>query len=283
MSEARERYFRSMDNLPLFCRDWGDPAAPGVPLLCLPGLTRNSKDFAAVARRHAARRRVICPDMRGRGRSAYARDWRSYMPAIYLDDIRHLLAMLGLGRVVVLGTSMGGLLAMAMAVAMPTVLAGVILNDVGPDIDSRGTGRILAYVSVDHPQADWPTAARYLRELLPRLSLKTEEDWLAFAHNTFREGADGQLHYDWDVAITRPLLQPTADRPDMWALWRALGRIPTLAVRGGASDILSAATFARMKAEKPDLVQVTLPDVGHAPTLDEPPIREAFDDFLRRF
>jgi pimeloyl-ACP methyl ester carboxylesterase len=119
---------------------------------------------------------------------------------------------------------------------------------------------------------------------LPTLSLKSDEEWLEFAHHTFREGDDGMLHFDWDVNLAKPIAagKGGAEEGDLWRLWRAVRRIPTLVIRGGVSDILSEATFARMKAEKPDLDQVTVPGVGHAPTLDEPECREALDAFFRR-
>jgi pimeloyl-ACP methyl ester carboxylesterase len=119
--------------------------------------------------------------------------------------------------------------------------------------------------------------------MFSKLSLTTDEDWLSFARGTFREGKDGRLHFDWDVNLVRPLLQPPEPLPDLWRFWHAVRQIPTLAIRGGASDILSEATFARMKADKPDLRQVTVPGIGHAPTLDEPLAREAIDDFLNAF
>ncbi|HEX9462544.1 MAG TPA: alpha/beta hydrolase [Alphaproteobacteria bacterium] len=277
---ARERHFTSSDNLRLFFSDWGDKDSPATPVLCLPGLTRNSRDFATLAR-NLSPRRVICPDLRGRGRSPYAADWRSYEPAVYIDDMRHLMAALGLGKVIILGTSMGGLLGMGMATAFPTALAGLILNDVGPGIETSGAGRILAYVAEDRPVADWPAAVKHLRDMFPNLSLAVDDDWLAFARGTFREDADKRLHFDWDVKLVRPLLEPAEPPPDLWALWRAVHAIPTLAIRGGASDILSAETFQRMKADKPDLVQVTLPGVGHAPTLTDPQSLKAIDDFLK--
>lgn len=275
----RERTYTSADNLRLFFRDWGDESSPATPVLCLAGLTRNSLDFSSLAR-HLAPRRVICPDLRGRGRSAYAADWRSYDAAVYLDDIRHLLAALGLGRMILVGTSMGGLLGMALAAAMPTALAGLVINDVGPEIGTEGVGRILAYISKDRPMADWPGAVQHLRQILPHLSLTTDEDWLDFARGTFREQADGRLHFDWDVSLARPLLAPPEPPPDLWALWHATRAIPALAIRGGVSDILSIETFARMKAIHPDLRQVTIPGVGHAPVLNEPPARKAIDEFL---
>lgn len=281
----RERHYATQDGLRLFFNDWGEPDWPAIPVLCLPGLTRNSRDFAGLARRLSypalpRPRRVIAPDLRGRGRSAYDPDWRNYNARTYLDDIRHLLILLGIGRAIVVGVSMGGLLGVAMATAMPTVLAGLVINDIGPAVDPGGSSRILDYVSADRPQPDWPTAAQHLRKMLPTLSLRDEGEWLEFARATFREGDDGVLHFDWDANLIRPLDREMASGIDLWALWRAMGRKPALVIRGGLSDILSEATLARMAVEKPDLRQFTLPGVGHAPTLNEPPIREVIDDFL---
>jgi pimeloyl-ACP methyl ester carboxylesterase len=276
---VRERRFTAGDGLSLFVRDWGDPAGRAVPVLCLPGLTRNSQDFNTLASRLAPRR-VICPDMRGRGRSGYARDWQTYNPAIYLDDIRHLLAALGVHRVVVVGVSLGGLLGLAIGAVFPTVLAGLIINDVGPDIGAKGASRILDYISRDRPQPDWPSAVAHLRTALPDLTLADDEEWLSFTRGTYREGEDGQLHFDWDINLARPIAEPPEPVPDLWPLWRAVRRMPVLAIRGAASDILSAETFARMQAEKPDMVPVTVPGTGHCPTLNEPPVRKAIDDFL---
>ena len=280
----RERHYTTFDGLRLFFRDWGDALTGDTAVLCLPGLTRNSKDFIRLARRLSRDRRVVAPDLRGRGRSAYARDWRSYEPRVYLEDLRHLLVGLGIGHVVVVGTSMGGLLGLALAVLLPTTIRGFVINDVGPEVNQAGSKRILAYISTDRPQPDWPSAARHLRQFLPTLSLRSDEEWLDFARHTFRESADGTLHFDWDVNLAKPIAagKGGAEEGDLWRLWRAAQRIPMLAIRGGVSDILSEATFARMKAEKPDLDQVTVPGVGHAPTLDEPECREALDAFFRR-
>jgi hypothetical protein len=172
---------------------------------------------------------------------------------------------------------------MAMATAMPTVLAGLVVGDAGPEIGAQGSGRILQYIATDRPQADWPEAAAHMRALLPNLSLTTDEEWLDFARATFVEGNDGRLHFDWDTNIVRPLrAEMKGDGASLWDLWRAVGRKPALVIRGGVSDILSAETLARMQAGKPDLVHFTLPGVGHAPTLNEPPVREVLDEFLSR-
>ncbi len=277
----QSRRYTSSDGLSLHYRLFEPVRERATPVLCIPGLTRHSGDFERVAERLAASgRRVVCPDLRGRGRSDHARDWRTYGPAFYLDDLRALLTIERLHRVVAIGTSMGGLIGMAMGAAMPSVLAGLIVNDIGPDIDTSGRSRILDYVSVDRPQPDWKTAAAHLHELLPNLSVADDEGWLRVARNTYREGPDGRLHFDWDVALARTV--GDAGEIDLWGLWRGVRRLPILAVRGGVSDILSAATFARMKESKPDLAQVELPGVGHTPSLEEPASTEAIDEFLRR-
>jgi pimeloyl-ACP methyl ester carboxylesterase len=283
MAEYRDGRFTSQDGLALHYRDYGDPLSPRLPVLCLTGLTRNSADFADLAARLATERRVLCPDYRGRGRSAYDRNWRNYDARVYLNDLGHLLAVTGIGRAVVIGTSLGGLLAMGLGALKPTALAGVVLNDIGPALAEQGMARILDYVGTDHPQPDWPSAVHFLRRLLPGVALRSEEEWLDFARATYRQGADGMLHFDWDVAIAKPLVANGGRTPDLWALFRGLRRVPTLAIRGGRSDVLTAETFDRMAEAKPDLRRVTVPEAGHTPTLKEPPAADALDDFLRQF
>lgn len=275
----RERRFTAADGLGLYWRDYGDAMAAGTPVLCLTGLTRNSKDFHDFASRLCPGRRVVCLDYRGRGRSDYDPDWRNYDPKVYLQDIRHLLAVAGLSRVVVVGTSLGGALAMALSVAMPAALAGVVMNDIGPQLSGNGLQRIIEYIGTDRPQPDWASAAAHLRTMFPNLSLKTEERWQQMARNTFREGDDGLLHFDWDVRLVEPLKR-SAGPPDLWPLFHALYGIPALAVRGGESDVLSEETFGRMRIEKPDLHQAVVPGCGHCPTLDEPEVVAALDLFL---
>jgi len=281
----RDCHFTAQDGIRLYYRDYAGPAGNGHDrpvALCLPGLARNSKDFDGLARRLMGRHRVLAPDYRGRGRSAYDPDWLHYHPRTYLNDLRHLLTLANVHRAVVIGTSLGGIMGMALGVLMPGVLAGVVLNDVGPDVPPTGLNRILAYLGEDRTQPDWPAAAQHLRRMMPQLSLKTDEDWMRFARCTYREGEDGRLHYDWDPNIVRPILEDRAPRPDLWPLFRSLRRLPVLVVRGGASDILPPATFERMVGEHPGLRTVVVPEVGHAPTLDEQPAQEAIDDFIDR-
>jgi pimeloyl-ACP methyl ester carboxylesterase len=180
----------------------------------------------------------------------------------------------------VIGTSLGGLLGMGLAVAAPAALAGLVLNDIGPDINPVETTRLLELLGTDRPQADWAAAEAALRDMFPSLGLRDALAWHTMARNTYREGADGLLHFDWDVAITKPLRRDGAEVPDLWRLYRALARIPALALRGENSDMLSAACFDRMAAEKPDLVRLTVAGTGHAPSLEEPEANAAIDAFL---
>ncbi len=278
----RERRFAAQDGLQLYFRDYGDPGSAATPVLCLGGLTRNARDFDALARRLAGKRRVLCLDLRGRGRSDYDPDWRNYVPATYLNDIAHLLAVAGVHRVVVVGTSLGGVLAMAMGAAMPSALAGAVLNDIGPEIERGGLDPILSYIRVDRPQPDWESAVRTIRTLLPDLAFQDEAMFEAMARNTWREGGDGLLHFDWDVNIVRPALADGGATADLWPFFRGLRRVPLLAFRGAASTILSADCFARMAGERPDAGMVTVPRTGHAPTLGEPECIAALDAFLGR-
>jgi len=276
----REHHYTSQDGLRLYYRSYGDPLAPRTPVLCLGGMTRNAADFDDLASHLAEERWVLCPDYRGRGRSDYDPDWRHYVGPTYVNDIRHLLVAAGVHRVIVIGTSMGGLLATAMAVVLPAALAGIVINDVGPDLDSEGTGRIIDYISKDRPQPDWAAAVAHLKKGMRFLSFDTERDWRRFAEGTYREGADGQLHFDWDIDIVRPLLTPAEPQPDLWQYFRAVRHIPLLVVRGGISDVLSAETLARMDSEHAVMTAITIPGVGHAPSLNEPEAVEAIDDFL---
>jgi pimeloyl-ACP methyl ester carboxylesterase len=279
----RERLISVQNGLRLYCRDYGDPSSRGTPVLCLTGLTRNSKDFADLATRLAPQRRVLCPDYRGRGRSEYDPDWRNYDPMVYLADIGHILATCGVERVVVVGSSLGGILAMGLGVLRPTSLAAVVINDIGPDVAPDGLRRILDFIGVDRSQPDWPSAISMLRGTFTRLPNKSEAWWDSFARATYREGDDGLLHFDWDIAIARPLLRSKGKLQDLWPIFRSLRHVPALAVRGALSDVLNADGLDRMVAAKPDLAHVTVPGVGHVPTLDEPEIQGVLDDFIARF
>lgn len=281
-ADYRECALTAQDGLGLYFRDYGDPASTGTPVLCLPGVSRNSKDFAFLAHRLSKSRRVLCPDYRGRGRSEYDPDWRNYNPQAYMEDIRHLLAATGVHKVHVIGTSLGGILAMIMAVAMPGAVAGAVLNDIGPEIQLDGLVTIIEYLKDDTPFADWDAAAGHLRQVFPNLPAKTAEDWIQIAKNTHREDPVRGLVPDWDPAIARQFSKALTAKANLWPLFNALGNVPVLAVRGAKSSILSDKTFARMAQSMPAMTQVTVDDCGHPPSLSEPHVLEALDAHLAR-
>ena len=277
----RERRFSAQDGLRIHYRDYGDPLSSALPVLCLPGLTRNGLDFERLALRLAPERRVLCPDYRGRGRSQYDRDKRNYTPRTDINDMVHLLAATNIHRVAIVGASFGGLLAMGIAVASPTAVAGLVLNDIGPDINQPELARLLAVLGADRPQPNWDAAIAAVKDMFPTLAFRDPATWRRMTGNTFREGADGLLHFDWDVAVTR-MLRKGGALPDLWLLFRAVARLPVLAIRGENSTLLLPACFDRMAAEKPDLVRLTVAGAGHTPTLEEPEARAAIDAFLER-
>jgi pimeloyl-ACP methyl ester carboxylesterase len=275
------RHYTAPDGLRLHFRDYGDALHGRTPVVCLPGLTRNARDFHDVALRLSADRRVLCPDYRGRGLSQRDRDWRNYAAPVVLRDLLALLSAANAPRVVVLGTSFGALLAFGLAVARPSAVAGVIINDAGPEMHGPGLGRILAYIGQNRPQPSWEAAVAAIKPIMPGHAGLSEEGWLRIAHGTYRAGDDGMLHFDWDTSLAQTLTRRGARIPNLWPLYRALRRVPALAIRGALSDVLAPDTFDRMAEAKPDLVRLVVPDVGHAPTLSEPQARDAIDAFLQ--
>jgi pimeloyl-ACP methyl ester carboxylesterase len=281
---AAERFFASGDSLQLFYRDFA-PLTPSskLPVLCLPGLTRNSRDFTHVAERIRQDRRVLCADLRGRGRSQHDPVWQNYHPGTYLADIGLLLNDAGVTRCVLLGTSLGGILSMLLAATKPNLVAGVILNDVGPEVAPEGLARIAAYVGRHAPPASWDEAVATVQATyeigMPGLS---HDEWVAHTKRSYSD-VGGVPRLDMDPMIGEAVRSaPAAAAPDLWSLFAALRPVPTLALRGATSDILAVSTFDRMLLEKPDLVRVEVPQRGHTPMLDEPVSVAAIDEFLAR-
>ena len=279
MDTYLERRYKTGDGKSLYYRDYGDPLALATPILCLPGLSRNSRDFHELAMRLKIKRRVVCPDYRGRGQSEYDSDSANYGPKKLLDDVRHLLVAANLQKFVAIGTSMGGLLSMALGALTPSSLKGVVLNDIGPDIGGDGLQRILTYLGRDNPQPDWPAATRALKAMLPGLSFRTAEEWRTATEGTFQKGEDGLLHIDWDPLIIEPMRTPI-DGAELWTLFRAIRSKPTLLVHGANSDILNQATVSKMTEHHPRLTAITVAGAGHAPSLIEDEASSALDIFL---
>jgi len=277
----REARFSAQDGLQLYYRHYGDEQSTLPPVLCLAGLTRNSSDFHDLALRLSARRRVISLDLRGRGQSAYDPNPDNYVPQTYVLDVIHLLTVTACHRVIILGTSLGGLLAMALGAVHPTALAGVILNDIGPEIDTRGLARIRGYAGGDPGPMTLEQATDHIRMLFgAALSDLSEAEWQDEARRSFRRDAQSLYRIDYDPAIARSADSQSREPMHLWPYFRALRHIPTLAIRGALSDILSAETFERMAEAKPDLIRISVPNRGHVPLLDERECTTAIDSFL---
>ncbi|MCW4463286.1 alpha/beta hydrolase [Sphingomonas sp. BT-65] len=283
MPDYTDGYWWSGDGLRLHYRDY--PGGDGKPpLLCIPGLTRNARDYAALADRLAGEWRVIAVDLRGRGESAYAKDPMTYVPLTYLQDLEALVVELKLERFVAVGTSLGGILTMLMASTHPERIAGAVLNDVGPEIDPLGLGRIRGYVGKANWHPTWMHAARALAEangdVYPGYDI---EDWLAMAKRLYRLTSAGRIVLDYDMKIAEPFRVPGNEAgPDMWRAFDGLKDKPLLVVRGDRSDILSAATADAMRKRAKACDLVTVPETGHAPSLGEPEAVAGIDRLLAK-
>lgn len=242
-----EHRITAQDGLSLYVRDYPRAGAAGahVPILCLGGITRNSKDFHDLAERLSRTRRVIAPDYRGRGQSGYDPDPDNYRPETYLNDIHHILAALNVHRVVLIGTSLGGLLTAAFSVIKPAALVGALLNDVGPIIGGPAFSDIVDYMGADRVHDNTDAAITYLKTQFPDLPAHDKAAWATLVENVMCRGEDGRLRPDWDPNIAAPLQRKKGPMmPELWPLFRALGGRPILALRGGRSKLLSRETFS---------------------------------------
>ncbi|MGQ0532217.1 MAG: alpha/beta fold hydrolase [Caulobacteraceae bacterium] len=284
-----ERVIATVDGLALYARDYA-PLLPetGLPVICLHGLTRNSRDFEVIAPRIAALgRRVIVPDMRGRGKSANDPDPAHYVPAVYAQDVLKLMDTLGVAKAVFVGTSLGGLITMALAAMATDRIAASVLNDVGPRLSAGGLSRIASYLGHVQPVQSWREAAEAVRAVnggaFPD-RLDDEAYWLALARRTFRERDDGRIEADYDphIALAFADFDPDAPPIDLTPYFTTLSAKSMLCVRGALSDILSEDTVAHMREVNPNLQVVTVDNIGHAPMLDEPEAWDALLDFLAK-
>ena len=271
MSTFTDQYWQSPDGLRLHYRDYAGGDGQ-VPVVCLPGLTRNARDFAGLAERLAGDWRVICPEMRGRGDSDYSKNSATYNPMQYVQDLNALFDAIGVDRFVAVGTSLGGLMTMILAMVDAKRIAGAVLNDIGPVIAPAGLARIRDYVGQGRNFPTWMHAARELQEdhaaAFPDFTIA---DWLAMAKRVMTLGSNGRVVYDYDMKIAEPFEAPGGEAGvDLWPGFMALAGRPLLVLRGGLSDLLAADTLREMAQRMPEAEVLTVPRVGHAPTLDEP-------------
>lgn len=280
----REHRIAAADGVTLYVRDHGPEAAGLIPVICLPGLTRNAKDFEPVAMRLSGERRVLSFDFRGRGQSGRA-DPTTYRPDQECADTLALLDHLGIPRFAVIGTSRGGIVAMIMAARAKDRMAGVVFNDIGPKIDVAGLLRISSYLGKDPQLSGWPHAVKAMKATNPGLDTLSEAEWMTFARRVFRD-EDGRPVPDYDSGLmvnfpgTEDILAGKV--PELWGLLEFLRDMPTAVLRGEHSDLLSAGTVAQMSALLPLLDAVTVRGRGHVPFLDEPESIAAIDRWLTK-
>ncbi|MCJ2184671.1 alpha/beta hydrolase [Novosphingobium sp. 1949] len=296
-AQFKDGFWSSRDGLKLHYRDYEpDEALSGAlsgalaeatrpAVLCLHGLSRNARDFDVLAPRLRAQGwHVLCPDLRGRGESDYARDAASYTPEQYALDLTDLITAQGLQRFVVIGTSLGGLIGMGLASLMPERVVGAVINDVGPWLEPAGMERIRDYVGQGRSYPTWVHAARGIEDAHGDAHPGQPLDfWIGMAKRLMTLSSSGRIVFDYDMKIAEPMLNlDLAEQPDLWPFWENMAGRALLVVRGSLSDVLSLKTLAQMLERVPEAEALTLADVGHAPTLDEPEAVAAIEALLAR-
>ena len=276
-----ERYIEAADGLRLYCRDYPDPS-PRSAVLCLPGLTRNSCDFAPLATHISKTRRVLCPDLRGRGKSQYDPKWRNYHPGQYAADLWQLLDTLQVEKVVAIGTSLGGWMAMLLNHQRPGRIAGVVMNDIGPEADPGGIARVVSTAGrldiVGSIAAAIEQAKSVYSIVFPDWS---EEQWQAYTEATYRQLDDGRYDLNFDRNIGHAAREGVSGLDiDPWTMFNGLANVPTLLIHGVLSDILTDPIIEKMHEQKPDLQIMPVRNRGHAPLLDEQEALNAITTFL---
>lgn len=281
-------FYRSHDDLLLYAKAYGNEDAPFRPVVCLPGLTRNGRDFHELAVTLAAHptnpRRVYCLDLRGRGRSQWDEDWQNYSVDVELMDVLTFLTLKGLTGAAFIGTSRGGIVSMLLAVAQPSALNCLVLNDIGPVIETAGLARIMAYAGKIPVPREWDEAKRVVQDINKRQFPEIDDaGWTKIARQLFNE-ADGKPAASYDPNIGKSLSEIDISKPvpDMWAHFDALKETPVLVVRGENSDILSPKTVQEMQSRNRNVSQVTIQNEGHAPFLNDGFSQRIVADFLCR-
>ncbi len=292
-----EHHFSSQDGLSLYYREYG---SGGKVIICLPGLTRNSKDFHDLASRLALDYRVLCLDFRGRGQSEHDPKWRHYHPGTYARDTWKLLDELAIEKFIVIGTSLGGLVAMIMSAQQGARIKAIVMNDIGPEVNPVGITRILKNAGVQAEINNWQDAADRCKFMgghaVPNMP---DEFWQKFARKSYRLNNNGIPVLDLDPNVglaVRKGVKPANILAklrklgilkriggafiDPWDSFKTVS-MPCLVLRGELSDVLSEDIVKRMLAVKPDLKWAVIPNRGHAPLLDEPETVTAIDSFLK--
>jgi len=280
-SMFEECHVNATDGLRLYYRDYPNVSSR-PPVICLPGLTRNSRDFAPLATRISTTRRVICPDLRGRGKSQYDPEWRNYHPGQYAADLWQLLDTLQLDEVVIIGTSLGGWMAMLLNHQQPGRIAGAVMNDIGPEADPDGIARVVATAGRLDVVGSLAEAIEQAKSVYSIVFPDWSEDqWQAYTETTYRQLDDGRFDLNFDRNIGHAAREGVSGLEiDPWKMFGDLANVPTLLIHGVLSDILTEPIIDRMRQHKPDLKIAPVRDRGHAPLLDEQEAVDAIATFL---
>ena len=284
MKSFEDRYFNSADGIRLHYRDYAGPSDL-PPILCLPGLTRNCRDFDPVAEAVAGDWRLLALDFRGRGLSGFDPDPMRYQPQTYIADVLKMLDQLGIADAVFVGTSLGGLVTMGLAASDEERVAGALINDVGPEVDPRGIARIRTYLGIARHWSSWTEAAEALAAMQSDIYPDWGPDaWERFVRRLCREEEDGSVILDYDMALAQPFAGTNeGTRPNLWPLLAGLKDKPVVVLRGELSELFAPDVADKMVHELgSDAELVTIPNVGHAPSFDEPESIEALHRLLQR-
>lgn len=284
--ETEDIFYRSHDDLVLYARKYGSEGAPGRPLVCLAGLTRNARDFhdlaVALSTHPTHPRLVYCLDCRGRGRSEWDKDWRNYSPYVELLDVAAFLTLRNLTNVAFLGTSRGGIITMLLAVTRPSAIGCAILNDIGPVIETAGLARIMGYAGKIPLPRDWDEAINIVRDInIRQFTALDGAGWQKLTHQLFNE-LDGRPTAAYDPKVGAALSEVDIAKPvpSMWEHFESLFQVPVMVLRGENSDLLSTSTVQDMQARHPALTSVVIRNEGHAPLLLDRLSQRLIRDFL---
>lgn len=281
MTAYEDIFYPSPDGLTLYARDYNSVPPNAPTIVCIPGLTRNSRDFAEIAEHMAGQLRVLCVELRGRGKSNYDPTFENYNPGTYVKDIVALLDQLKIEQVILLGTSLGGIVSMLISTLSPERVQAVIMNDIGPVVDQTGLARIQSYVGKSPPVTSWADAVAQIKQTgVDAFPNYDDDQWLALAHKLFLEDETSTPVLDYDPNISKPFGAANEGPSDMWALFEAVQQKPLLLIRGALSDILARDIFDEMLTRHTNAQSVELANIGHAPMLDEPDAISAIDGFL---
>jgi pimeloyl-ACP methyl ester carboxylesterase len=270
----RDVFYSARDGLKLYARHYGDALSPWMPVICLPGLTRTTRDFHALATHLAGHRhrprRVVSFDYRGRGGSAWDTDGSGYTILTEMNDVLDGMAALNLSAAAIVGTSRGGIIGMLMALVRPAAVTALVLNDIGPEVEARGLARIKTYVGQTPNPETWADAAAIQRRLHGgQFTGLAPADWDAFARLSYAE-EKGVPVADYDakgLAATFAGVEPDQPAATLWNEFKALAATPMLAIHGANSDLLTPAILDKMRAAHPSLEVVEVPGEGHPPQL----------------